>query len=184
LQTERSARSATALPNRLARSTPQPSVPTRTRLATRAAALSCSAGIALTERSGGSGSFASVSRLVSIAIFVWFLGIAAWFVPYTWRNGRTNSSGRQPVWWPYGDAGWLAYARFIPTGGVGACLGTASEVVTGTLSTALLFAMLACFVVAWSIIAFNHPKRLVPPARRADPGLLTSWWGDLRARFR
>jgi len=23
-----------------------------------------------------------VSRLISLAIFIWFLGIAAWFVPY------------------------------------------------------------------------------------------------------
>src|SRR5690242_19159269 len=122
--------------------------------------------------------------LTNIAWVMFFAGISAYAIPLAWRTGYVNRSGRAPGWWPYGAAGWLAYARLIPSACIGMCLGMASFVVGGLISSVLLWAGAAWLVVAGTAILVNQPKFVVPPARRHDPGLAVSWWRVLRSRLR
>jgi hypothetical protein len=92
--------------------------------------------------------------------------------PRVWRTGQMNATGRRPDWWPYGEVGWLAWARVYPTTGVVVSLGCLSFLFGGTIGRVLLGGCVAAAFVCVSIVLFNRPRLLVPPPRRGDPGVI------------
>jgi hypothetical protein len=89
-------------------------------------------------------------------------------LPGIWRTGRVWGDA-PPGWWPWGVAGYRAYARAAPT----LCVWMAvcvPAVLTG--SRVLLAAVIALTVLAIVVALVNRPRFVVPPARRGDPGLL------------
>lgn len=125
----------------------------------------------------------TVSKPIAVVVFIWFLGSALWFVPFTWRTGHMNRSGQPPKSWPYGQAAWLAYPRMMPAGAIGMVLACGSFLASGTLSGALLVAAVALLTLAVTAAILNRPKAVVPPTRRGDPALSSIWSAAVRSRF-
>ena len=100
------------------------------------------------------------------------LACVIWFLPRVWRTGRVNASGRPPRWWPYGEAGWLGYARVLPVCGVVAVLAVGEQFTTGELDRLVLWSLSAFAGLAVLILLVNRPRLLVPPLRRGDAGLI------------
>lgn len=115
-------------------------------------------------------------------------------VPSLWRS---DSMPGAPKWWPYSTRFWRGLYRsmFIGVGGgvyllimvVGLVIWEATRPLeqqgTGAPlwaqivlpSTFLLFPALMI-----SVILFNRPKRVVPPAFRDQPGMLSRRWVEHR----
>ena len=98
-----------------------------------------------------------------------------------WRADRDSPQWRQPSGWPYTAEAWLGFRRLtLPAVLTTACLGV------GVASRALLIpagiAFLVLIVLGLLVFAVNWPKRLVPPARRADIGVLTAYLGRRRSQ--
>ena len=103
---------------------------------------------------------------------IWLVTVCGYCTLRIWRHGVLNPSGYIPPWWPYGEDGWLAYNRSMPTCYIAVVVGMVSIFFGHPIDTVGVSVMALGGPVALAIVFFNQPRFLVPPARRSDPGLL------------
>jgi len=96
------------------------------------------------------------------------LAIAAIQTPRVWLTGQMSKTGRRPGWWPYSEAGWLAWARVSPRPASLSCSAAcrSSSTEPSKLSCSVSALWLPCIPIA----LFNRPRLFVPPPRRGDTG--------------
>lgn len=118
-------------------------------------------------------------------------------LPTLW--GGVYPPGTEPQsWWPWGERTWAAWVRSMPVSIVSFAGDLVILVVGATVHEhqwagfarpwwyvlpALTFIGIQILLVL-SIALFNRPKKLVPPYRRSDRGLLQRDRGRVRSRAR
>jgi hypothetical protein len=107
-------------------------------------------------------------------IIAWVLTIGAIIgLALTWNAPRQHRSYETPMWWVWGSTSWRGYRRsqlplalFLASGAIALTVPHPSGAVVALLGLATaLIAML-------SIVLFNRPKIIVPPAARNEDGVL------------
>jgi len=103
-------------------------------------------------------------------------------LPKVWCNEKTLFSPTPSLFWPFGKAMWRgnirAYPLEIVTTAVLAVvyvLGHADGHIGSPLLTASLVTLFAMLAGVFAIALFNHPKWLVPPYLRDQPGAMKEW---------
>jgi hypothetical protein len=106
-----------------------------------------------------------------------------WSAPSAWETRE-----RAPTWWVWGDAGFRAWLRCVPTliasflvllavgliGSLGNPRSTSTSVkddLVTVLVVLLGLLMFALLLIAATIAVYNRPKIAVPPRFRTDSGL-------------
>jgi hypothetical protein len=119
-----------------------------------------------------------MSTLLIVALWaaVLFAAIGIW---KTWNATSGDRSFQKPPWFPYGEIWWRGYRRTqIPAAVIifGIALGLT---LPGGPGVAVgLVGFLVGVPLAGAVALFNRPNALVPPACRAQPGVIA----ELRAR--
>jgi hypothetical protein len=122
-----------------------------------------------------------VVLMCAAALVAWAMNIGK-----VWNERRADSRFAEPPdTWLYGRALWRGTYRLIPLLGPIFLLGLVLFVLersdaNGPFADALYTALgplaLVMFVLLFSIVLFNSPKRLVAPHLRSEPGVLKEWF--------
>lgn len=129
---------------------------------------------------------------VLIADFLWFalVLIATFQLPKIWRD-HAPILRVTPGWWVWGEALWSGVRRIIPLSVVMGwvvlgvlvfpTLGRDPAQLAGpefAIAIALGIGVLGVGVLMSTVVLFNRPSSLVPPAWRSEPGAVRSWFND------
>ena len=123
--------------------------------------------------------------IFTVAIFVILLLGYFYAVGKVWRGESEFDRDNPAPFWPFSVALWRGGGRALPVQGactlvlIGAgitsdLIGTDSRYYDAVMATGLL-GVLGTFFLAFPIMYYNRPKRLVPPAWREDPGAVAEW---------
>lgn len=126
-----------------------------------------------------------VEMVITIAFYLLLVFGYFYAVGKVWRGESEFDGDTPPSFWPFSEALWRGAGRALPVLGASVLVligaGIASDLV-GTDSkyydTAMaigVVGLLVMFLVAFPIMYFNRPKRLVPPIWRDDPGAVAEW---------
>ncbi len=103
-------------------------------------------------------------------------------LPKVWRNKKTLFSPTPSPFWPFGKAMWRGNIRAYPLGivtlavlAVVYILGHADSNIGSPFLTASLLTLYVMLAGIFAIALFNHPKWLVPPHLRDQPGAMKEW---------
>jgi hypothetical protein len=93
----------------------------------------------------------------------------------TWNAPRSDRSYQMPPWFIWGEVWWPGYRRIILPAGLmflsWAITFTAGERIGPLVG---LVGTIICVPLTVTVVLFNWPKRLVPPASRGEPGVLAN----------
>jgi hypothetical protein len=107
------------------------------------------------------------------ALFLALTLAGAWKLRESWSRSPSEL-GKPPPWWPWGVHAWNAFDRQLVPSLPGVALLALGLVFPEQAIWAFLF-MLVIVPLGVSIALFNRPKFLVPPAMRAQPGLISAY---------
>jgi len=129
----------------------------------------------------------STSDVVAVLFLLGLVILAVFAAPSLWRRGQMPNA---PGWWPYSENFWRGLYRSLFIGSAGGVYllvalivaelwhagrppdeqGLPAPLWAQILVPGILFAFVLMMV---TVILFNRPKRVVPPAFRDQDGLLT-----------
>jgi hypothetical protein len=119
-----------------------------------------------------------LSTLLTVAIWAAVL-LAAVGLWKTWNAASDHRSFQTPPWFPYGEIWWTGYRRIqLPAALVVVSMALFQTLSSGRPAAVALVGFLTGSLLACAVALFNRPKALVPPACRAQPGVVA----ELRAR--
>jgi hypothetical protein len=110
-------------------------------------------------------------------VFAWLLSAFLVFALFaTWNAPHDHRSVAQPGWWVWGERSWRGYRR-AQVAWVLVMLSFALILTVPSPAGPVLglggFGLAVVSLV--TIVLFNQPKWMVPPAMRTDTGLIHGW---------
>lgn len=126
-----------------------------------------------------------VEMVITIAFYLLLVFGYFYAVGKVWRGESEFDRDTPPSFWPFSVALWRGAGRALPVLGasvlvlIGAgitsdLVGTDSKYYDTVMAIGVLGLLVMC-LVAFPIMYFNRPKRLVPPIWRDDPGAVAEW---------
>jgi len=123
--------------------------------------------------------------VVTIAFFALLVFGYVYALSKVWRGESEFDRDDPPPFWPFSVALWRGAGRALPVQGLSILLvigtGIASDLIGSdsryydAVMALGFFGLLLTILVAFPIMYYNRPRRLVPPPWRGDPGAVEEW---------